>query len=327
MFVKNKFKVTFFTKLKCNFLGGYLADQYVLYDLEHYQTRDFLSEFDWYRSRYINDPFSFAFNNKIICSEILKQYIKTPYNYYLKNKGALVNFKNGDLADEEDLLNCLKLEKSLFLKPIALGKGEGVHLLEYIDKQIYVDGNNVSKDKFYEFLKGKQDFFVCEYIVQHTYASTLYPKTTNTIRLVTIRDIKTNRFKVIYAVQRIGRHSTVPVDNGSKGALISKIDLNSGRLSAARCLTDLKEYAFHPDIKSQIKDIEIPHWEMIKNQTVKLCNKFPYMNIIAWDVVLTNNGVCVIEANSSTGVNILQLWGGQRNEELGAFFQYHGVIK
>ena len=51
------------------------------------------------------------------------------------------------------------------------------------------------------------------------------------------------------------------------------------------------------------------------------------MNIIAWDVVLTNNGVCVIEANSSTGVNILQLWGGQRNEELGTFFQYHGVIK
>ena len=76
VFVRNNFKVGFFTKLKANIFGGYLADQYVLYDFKHNDKKEFLSEFDWYRSRYINEPFDFAFNNKVVCAEILKQHIR-----------------------------------------------------------------------------------------------------------------------------------------------------------------------------------------------------------------------------------------------------------
>ena len=65
VFVKNNFKVGFFTKLRANIFGGYLADQYILYDFKHNDKREFLSEFDWYRSRYINEPFDFAFKNKV----------------------------------------------------------------------------------------------------------------------------------------------------------------------------------------------------------------------------------------------------------------------
>lgn len=56
-----------------------------------------------------------------------------------------------------------------------------------------------------------------------------------------------------------------------------------------------------------------------------LAAKFPYMYFIAWDLVLTDRGICVIEANTSSGVNIIQLWGGQRHGELGDFYRYHGV--
>ena len=51
------------------------------------------------------------------------------------------------------------------------------------------------------------------------------------------------------------------------------------------------------------------------------------MDFIAWDLALTEEGLYMIEANTSSGVNILQLWGGQRQGKLGEFFRYYGVIK
>ena len=60
---------------------------------------------------------------------------------------------------------------------------------------------------------------------------------------------------------------------------------------------------------------------------LKLANNLPYMHFIAWDILITEEGFCIIEANTSSGVNIIQLWGGQRNKELGDFYRYHKVIK
>ena len=51
------------------------------------------------------------------------------------------------------------------------------------------------------------------------------------------------------------------------------------------------------------------------------------MDFIAWDLLITEEGISVIEANTSSGVNIIQLWGGQKKGELGDFFRYHNVIK
>lgn len=50
------------------------------------------------------------------------------------------------------------------------------------------------------------------------------------------------------------------------------------------------------------------------------------MHFIAWDILLTSDGPCIIEANTSSGINIIQLWGPQRNGELGDFYRAHRVI-
>ena len=326
IFVKNNFKVSFFTKLRMNFGGGYLADQYVLYDLKHNDKKEFLSEFDWYRSRYINAPFDFAFNNKVICQEILEQHIRMPVNYFIKSKGILYDFQYGSKA-YEDVLDCLKNNGKLVMKPFALGKGNGVHVLSYDNDRYHIDSEGFSKDECIELLKGRDGYIISEFINQHSYANELYSETSNTIRVVTIRDIETHKFKIYFAVQRIGTASTIPVDNGSKGGLITKIDLESGLLSEARCLHDLNVYTHHPNSGSSIEGTIIPGWEFLKKEVLALCEKLPYMDMIAWDVMITEEGICIIEANTSSGVNILQLWGGQRNTELGDFFRHHNVIK
>lgn len=76
-----------------------------------------------------------------------------------------------------------------------------------------------------------------------------------------------------------------------------------------------------------IEGITIPGWERLKAEILRISDRVPFMDMVAWDVVITSEGFCVIEANASSGVNILQLWGGQRQGELGDFFKEHGVIK
>ena len=59
-----------------------------------------------------------------------------------------------------------------------------------------------------------------------------------------------------------------------------------------------------------------------------LAESLPFLHFVAWDVVKMEDGTnCIIEANTSSGVNIIQLWGGQRNGELGNFYRRYGAIR
>ena len=177
------------------------------------------------------------------------------------------------------------------------------------------------------FLNKKNNYFLSSCINQAKYLNDIYAKTANTIRLITVRDKKTNSIKVLHAVQRIGVKETIPVDNGSKGGLIAKIDLETGKLSAARSLHNNKIYQTHPDSNNQIEGVIIPNFAKIKAEVSSVMEKLPYLYFIAWDLLVTDKGVYVLEANSSSGVNIIQVFGGERDKKLGSFYREHKIIK
>jgi len=326
VFVKNHFKCSFFKKLRANIGGGFLADQWMLYDFDHNDKHQYLSEFDWYRSRYINEPFDFLLNNKIAAAEILKQYIRVPESYMIKNRGFLTSFDSKHM-EYEDAVALLREKGKLFIKPYGAGKGTGVNILICENGKLFVDKDEYTEEQLIEFMKNRDDWFICESMKQHPYSDQIYDKTVNTIRMITLKDIDTHQFKIFFAVQRIGTSATIPVDNGSRGGLIAKIDLETGVMSEARSLHNRNVYKVHPDSGAPIEGAVIPDWKNVKTQMLALANKMPYMHFIAWDILLTEEGICIIEANTSSGVNIIQLWGGQRNDELGNFYRYYHVIK
>lgn len=326
VFVKNRFKVSFFKKVRANLSGGFLADQWILYDLDNNDRHDYLSEFDWYRTRFINEPFSYMLNNKLICNEILQQYIRVPEIYLIKINGTLKAKKVGMLSCE-DAVEILKTHKNLFLKVFGAGKGLDVNQFTYSDNRIYINGIEKTPTEYKALLESKDNWFICEGIEQHPYADSIYDKTLNTMRIITIRNIDDGNMKVTFAVQRIGIEASIPVDNGSRGGLAAKIDLQSGTLSHARSMQNKKIYRTHPDSGNPIEGVVIPDWPAIEKKITELADLFPYLNLIAWDVLLTGDGPCIIEANNSSGVNILQLWGGLRQSDLGKFFVHYGAIK
>lgn len=326
VFVKNKFKISVLKKIKANIMGGYLADQWVLYDLDNNDKKNYLSEFDWYKSRYINAPFDFMLNNKIVATEVLQQYTRVAQNHVIKNKGMITDFKSNELGYAE-VISIVKQEQKVFIKPYGTGKGKGVCILTFKDNQLCIDQKVVSETEMVQFLKDSDNWFLSEALEQANYANEIYHMTSNTIRLITLRDIHTKQFKVFFAVQRIGTSQTIPVDNGSRGGLVSKIDLETGEMSEARSLHSLDVHEKHPDSGAPIKGVKIPDWDKVKDEILHMAKKMPYMHFIAWDILITDQGVSIVEANTSSGVNIIQLWGGQRNGELGEFYRYHKVIR
>ena len=326
VFARNHFKCSPWKKIKANVLGGFTADQWMLYDFDHNDRHEYLSEFDWYRSRYINEPFDFVCNNKIASAEILKQYVRVPESFMIKNRGRLSSFDSVAM-DYEDAYTLLKEKGKFFFKPYGKGKGTGVVIMTY-DKekdQPAIDMKPITHDQFIDHLKKHDDWFLSEAMEQHQYLNDIYDKTVNTIRFITLKDPETGMFKVFFAVQRIGTKETIPVDNGSRGGLVANIDLETGVLSEGRCLWNRNVYVNHPDSGAPIKGVQIPGWQELKKDMLDLANKLPYMNFIAWDILITPEGHCIIEANTSSGVNIIQLWGGQRHGELGDFYRAHNV--
>ena len=342
---KNHFKLSPFIRIKYAILGGFMVDQYALYNLKDKKNRKlYLSEYDWYKSRYINDPFDKMLDNKIICTEVLHHYINVPKIYFLKNKGKMILFpasSGASLEDQNrwanvrDILNLIDEHSPLFIKPLAEGKGNGVCRVEKIQLEeglsgsIYmIDDKRVNEQELIRYLEKRNNYFICQGISQCEYLNNLYDKTTNTIRFITLRDPETGKFKVFFAVQRIGTKQTIPVDNGSRGGLVANIDLETGMLSEAQSLHSLARYKVHPDSNNPIEGVTVPNWEAIKEQMLELAARFPNLNFVAWDILIDENDeVCVIEANKSSGVNIIQLWGPQKQGELGDFYRFHGAIK
>ena len=333
LFAPNHFsEVGFFTKLRMNVCGGYLADQYALYDFKSNDCREYLSEFDWYRSRWINEPFDQMCNNKIICTNVLDPYVTCPKLLFMKNHGRMVSleFQHADgYKSTQDVVELLRQYGSLFMKPLAAGKGKGVRRLDLEDGQLMIDTQPVSIEQFDAFLTKEDGWFLSEGMKQSAFEDGLYDKTTNTIRFITMRDPDSGDFKVFFAVQRIGTSATIPVDNGSRGGLVAKIDLETGELSQAHTMQQHGWHKVHPDSGAPIEGAVIPNWGRLKEDMLTLARRFPFMNFIAWDILLTDTpeGFCIVEANTSSGVNIIQLFGPQRNGELGDFYRAHGVIK
>ena len=49
--------------------------------------------------------------------------------------------------------------------------------------------------------------------------------------------------------------------------------------------------------------------------------KMPYLKFVAWDIVVTDDDFVVIEANTSTGIGIIQVFEPLKGTTLGKFYE------
>lgn len=322
LFAKNNFKISKMRKMKLA-LSGFTVDQYYLYGKRQI-TGQYLSEYDWFKSRLINKPYEYIINDKLVFNELVKDRVKTPDILVVKYKGT-IKTTSKSIYNEKDIFELMQREKSVIFKPIFKGKGNDVLKLSVIDNEFFVNGTLSNKKHLKTILEKKDNWMICEQIENHAYAKKIYPETLNTIRVVVIKE---NREPVIaYAIHRFGTSQTKAVDNASRGGLVSKIDLEEGVLSEAKSIKTLNVYDTHPDTGNKIQGVSVPYWDRIKSEVLELSKDLFYFDLIAWDIAVAEKDIYVIEGNSSSGVNILQLWEGQKNSIFGQFLRRKGVIR
>ena len=327
LFAPNHFKVPFYKRIWYAVFGGYMVDQIALYDFRHQDKKQYLSEFDWYRSRRINDPYSIMLNNKVVFTQIIERYCSTPEIYCVKKGKHFAGLNGREFHNGKDMLDLLDEVGAFVIKPVAAGKGKGIEIVKRTPDGYICNDKPATRDELIHLFNEGKDRLFCAFARQAEYLDNIYADSANTIRMIVLRNTETDKLELCFAVQRIGASWTGAVDNGSMGGLVSNIDIETGTLSEARTLHNLNVYEVHPDTKAQIKGAVIPNWDAIKQGVVEVSTNFPYLDIIAWDILPTRDGFTVIEANASSGVNIIQLWGPQRYGRLGEFYREHGIIK
>lgn len=306
---------------------GYVPDQVALYRLNEGTADDYLSEFDWYRSRVIDDPYATMLNNKVLCAQMLAPLATVPEILFFSQKGRIACPARPERwATQDEVLAAIRERGRVFIKPIASGKGKGVHLLEAEGSGFLVDFEPVGEAAVRALISGT-DWHICAYAQQSDFLASIFDHAANTVRAITLRDRATGSYRMLFAVLRLGRAGTGPVDNGSQGGLIAKIDLETGELSCARSIQEDVRLDFHPDTGARIEGVRIPNWTRVRDDVVALAERLSFLEFVAWDILLTEEGFTVIEANASSGVNIVQVWGGQRQGALGDFYRAHGVIR
>jgi hypothetical protein len=288
--------------------------------------RGFLGE-----SRVLYDFTRFRLDDKLQFARLLAKFPDhAPQLFGVLHDGRVIDPYVHD-APGSTLGELVQQHGALVVKPSSGGGGDGVAVLQANDAgDILHNGARSTCSDLADYAAAADGMLVTEFVRQHSIIAALHPGTTNTVRLVTMRDETCEPF-IAAAVLRIGCSRSNPTDNWIKGALSAPIDLERGTLGMAASYPAgrrrLEWHAAHPESGTSIAGTRLPHWRMVVAGILAIARSLPFLRYVGWDIVVTANGFSVLEGNSYSGVNLFQIHGPLlADPKVAAFFRRHGVL-
>jgi hypothetical protein len=312
---------------------GFTADEYVIFDLGNNNPDEYISEYERFRFRDAVRDYRVIFDNKLICYSIIRNLADVNTIYACRVSGVYTVLEEG--FERGNLLDRLAGLGHMVYKKIDAGGGEGFRLIACEDGRYYINRRPVPVMEVEKLLDG-DNYLVEEYCRQGAFENSLWPYSVNTVRIVTLHD--NGGVCVACALQRIGYDMEKCVDNAHAGGMVCVVDIETGELSKGRSYNPRLmfdeggkrvSYGRHPVTNAQLEGARIPNWEGIVEGVKCLHEKllFTGVDFIAWDIALLDDGYRVIEANTSCGVDILQLFNGARRGKIGQWMKAKGYIE
>ena len=309
---------------------GFSNAESMNYDLKHNDYHDYISTWESYLPRIKNSlkkyfPIS---DDKYLFYLVFSHYIKTAECYALIREGKITWLRE----EEGGLYDAIVSHKGMVIKDRSGNDGFDVYVFRVDDGQVYYKGEAVTEQRLSEIVSSCKNALVQERLYQGQFENALFDKSINTLRIITIRKKNSVEHEVIAAVQRIGTERSYPVDNFSQGGGSCLIDIETGELGPMATLFSRDEngnqqyYDYHPDSGAQLKGIVIPNWQKIKSQLVELTVKLPFFEYVAWDVVLQDEGIAVVETNMKSSMNPFQIHKPLRNSIIGERYSEKGWL-
>jgi len=288
------------------FHNGFTAEEYCYYGIQEGRHTDL------YLPAYIRNTYTGSINEN---PELLNNKLKF-YRYFEKSglskysPRILGVIEKGKFSGEESLINTLEKEGKIVIKPFIGYSGKQVFICEKMPKKIKVNGKEKDIDDFESFYSNLDNFLVSEYCIQSDFFKNFYPKSANTVRILTL--YTDEGYYIVDAALRIGTSRSGYIDNRSSGGLTVDIDLETGRLGkAAETLPsgDVRWHKVHPETGAQLKGVYIPDWDNFKESFLDLINGLPRQKFkyVGWDILFTKDHFVILEGNNRPGLLIFQV--------------------
>ena len=225
------------------------------------------------------------FSNKINFHENFKKYVKRDHASYEDGLDKVEKF--------------IKERDAIVVKPISGLGGGGVRKVNTKDiKDI---------NKFYEELKENNEF-IEDLVVQNKDWDKLNSGSINTLRVYTYA--LNGKSRILYACARIGSTDAI-VDNFHAGGVGVLVDVEKGCL-VGKAINKANEVSdVTPRTKIKVDGYKIPMWNEVKKMVCEAALVNDKVNIVGWDVALSNKGPLLIEGNRGPGWDLPQVLLGR----------------
>ena len=262
---------------------------------ENYEQFHFYGSDEEYRDAFItwrrNMAIMYKFNtaeakelflNKVKWNKRFAKYVKRDWIYSAE-------------SSKEQIVAFLHAHSTVIVKAIEGACGVGID--KYDSKDILDDKNLLKR-----ICNGK--YVIENEAVNIDSIKKMSPKSLNTIRVVTCVDNKGN-VNIVTTALRVGNGMTF-TDNTHSGGLAAMIDENTGIIVTDGIDFKGGHYIFHPVRKMRFRGFQIPYWEEFMSLVKNLALEVPEARFVGWDVVLTMNGIDVLEGNIPPGEDLTQ---------------------
>lgn len=209
-------------------------------------------------------------------------------------------------GDTVPLESLLEKAGNFFCKPYNGKCGRGIFILQVGD-DIRINGEVTDREHAIEFLSSafKDEYIIQDVLAQHPDMSALNPSSVNTLRIITGRNKKSKQVEFVTGFLRIGGIKSM-TDNMAGGGMAVGVNFETGYLQHfGYYFADggSRRVEEHPELKIPLETIKIPHMKEAIYASIELHNKLDELQIIGWDVAITEKSFSFIEGNDSPGLS------------------------
>ena len=219
-------------------------------------------------------------------------------------RGRLMAINADPDPESQELSTWMANAHTLVFRPHWSGGGEGVFFLSRDGDPWRINGHAASFDEVQLLIGSLDRYLVTAFVEQAAYARRIQPSTTNTLRILTLAD-EGGPF-LASAVHRFGTAASYPVDNFHGGlGLCAAVDVARETLGVAVGLDGQqrrKQHRYHPETGSRIEGVAIPGLRQALEGVLAAARCLPEAICVGWDVLITDGGYTLIEANSPPGI-------------------------
>lgn len=312
------------------FFTGFLSEAPVIYDFKNHQRRLYLSDYKRFvKTPFINLDFGYLLDNKLVFDRYFSGMANIIPGEGLIHKGKI--YRDNDLNDAvKEIFHMLDTGTDLVIKPLSGGGGHGILFLSPEGDGVKINGTLFSREETGTRISSLTNRIFYKRFIQQGFSHRIFPGSLNTIRMITMISPETGLPFIPLAVHRFGTAKSRHVDNWSSGGLSAIIDLDTGILGKAVAYPEhgrLIWHSSHPDTGVEIEGQKIPHWENLKAEILSLAEKVSMIPYIGWDIVLSGEEISILEANTNSDVNLLQVHTPLLSlPGVKEFFTYHKIL-